>query len=207
MRPKRTPADKTRLRQNLAEASNRETDHDTKNATQPKSLQKAETTTAVAKMPSEKEVTAMVYEATGVRDGNLVDHIVQQLQGSVLSKTSDGFDVAIATLREMKPRTLMESQLAVEMAAVHNMAMAFINEATLMGRPYSGSDLNLARAVPLMRLYKDQLETMWKLKGKSGRQKVTVVHVNAGGQAIVGEVTTGQKSVQGGSSEKQKKLK
>jgi hypothetical protein len=39
-----------------------------------------------------------------------------------------------------------------------------------------------------MRVFNEQLEVMQKLKGKTGQQKVTVehVHVNEGGQAIVG---------------------
>ena len=164
-----------------------------------------EPTTAVERMLSEKDLTAIIYEATGVRDKNLMAHLVQQLQGSVPSKTSDDFKVALATLREMNPRTLTESQLAVEMAAVHNTAMAFMNKATRMGQPCVDSDLNLRRATSLMRLYKDQVETMLKLRGMNG-QRVTVVHVNEGGQAIVGEVTTGQKGVEGGTGEDHKKL-
>ena len=42
----------------------------------------------------------------------------------------------------------------------------------------------------------EQVETMAKLKGKTGRQKVTVeqVHVHEGGQAIVGAVSAAAKA-------------
>jgi hypothetical protein len=67
---------------------------------------------------------------------------------------------------------------------------------------FEGKDASLLRATRLMRLFNEQLEAMAKLKGKTGQQKVTVehVHVNAGGQAIVGAVTAG-KGNQGGGGE------
>jgi hypothetical protein len=44
--------------------------------------------------------------------------------------------------------------------------------------------------VKLMRVFNEQVDTMAKLKGKSGQQRVVVEHVNVqgGGQAIVGTV-------------------
>ena len=44
-----------------------------------------------------------------------------------------------------------------------------------------------------MRLFNEQVDTMTKLKGKGGQQRVVVEHVTvaAGGQAIVGNVTPG----------------
>jgi hypothetical protein len=44
-----------------------------------------------------------------------------------------------------------------------------------------------------MRVFNEQVETMAKLKGKSGQQRVVVEHVtvSAGGQAIVGQVIPG----------------
>jgi hypothetical protein len=49
-----------------------------------------------------------------------------------------------------------------------------------------------------MRLFKEQLEALAKLKGKTGHQKVTVehVHVYQGGQAIVGPVTAAESALQ-----------
>lgn len=56
-----------------------------------------------------------------------------------------------------------------------------------------GIDLTLKHAVRLMSLYERQLAALDKRRGK-GRQKITVEHVTvqAGGQAIVGDVNTGQ---------------
>ncbi len=50
-----------------------------------------------------------------------------------------------------------------------------------------------------MGLFTEQVETMAKLKGKSGQQRVVVEHVNvaAGGQAIVGAVMPGGRGTNG----------
>jgi hypothetical protein len=53
-----------------------------------------------------------------------------------------------------------------------------------------GIEANVRRATQFMRIFNEQLEAMQKLKGKASQQKVTVehVHVQEGGQAIVGAV-------------------
>ena len=57
-------------------------------------------------------------------------------------------------------------------------------------RSDEGCDANVLRSARLMRLFKEQLEAMMKLKGRASQQKVTVehVHVHAGAQAVVGMV-------------------
>jgi len=78
----------------------------------------------------------------------------------------------------------------------------FLHRAAIEGQTTEGTDLNVARATRLMRLYLEQIEAMQKLKGKAGQQTVTVehVHLHEGGQAIVGAVTT-TKGGDGGNSE------
>ena len=59
------------------------------------------------------------------------------------------------------------------------------------GQSLEAGEWKLRNARGLMRLYTEQLEALASLRGKRGRQKVTVrhVHVHPGGQAIVGTVT------------------
>ena len=78
--------------------------------------------------------------------------------------------------------------LAVQMIAVQEAALVFLNRATAKGQSFEGADANTVRAVRLMRLFNDQAEAMQKLKGKTGQQKMTVEHVHDGGRAIVGTV-------------------
>ena len=79
------------------------------------------------------------------------------------------------------------------MIAANNAALMFLSRATIENQHPEAIDTNVLRATRLMRVFREQLEAMQKLKGKSGQQKVTVehVHVHEGGQAIVGAVSTG----------------
>jgi hypothetical protein len=83
--------------------------------------------------------------------------------------------------------------LAVQMIGAQRTAMRFLERATLPGQTPDGMDANVLRAMRLMRLFNEQVETMAKLKGKGGQQRVVVEHVTvaAGGQASVGTVTRG----------------
>jgi hypothetical protein len=70
-------------------------------------------------------------------------------------------------------------------------ALLFLDRATRDSQSVEGIDANVAWAGRLLNLHLAQLEARQKLKGKAGQQKVIVkhVHVNSGGQAIVGSVT------------------
>ena len=61
--------------------------------------------------------------------------------------------------------------------------MTFLRRATLEGQTTETIDANVLRATRLMRLFNEQVETMARLKGKSGQQRVVVEHVtvSAGG--------------------------
>jgi hypothetical protein len=99
---------------------------------------------------------------------------------------------AITALAEFAPRNSIEASLAAQMTATGEMALMFLNRATLPEQTVDGVDRNVVRATRLMRLHLEQIEAMQKLKGKAGQQKVTVehVHVHEGEQAIVGAVST-----------------
>ena len=79
------------------------------------------------------------------------------------------------------------------MVGTERAAMRFLARAMLPGQTTETIDANVTRSVMLMRLFREQIETMSKLKGKSGQQRVVVEHVNveAGGQANVGTVLPG----------------
>ena len=130
---------------------------------------------------------------TGVKSGKLALRLVSQV-AMQLSNSEDGGGMiaAAAVLAELKPANLTEAMLATQMIGVHEAALVFLRNATADGQTAEGRDANTHRAVRLMRLFIEQLAAMAKSKGKTGQQKVVVehVHVNAGGQAIVGAVTT-----------------
>lgn len=106
----------------------------------------------------------------------------------------------MAVVRSVDPRDGLEALLATQMGAIHAATM-------MMARR-----LNLVENIPqqdaaeralnkLARTFATQMEALKRYR-TSGQQKVTVEHVtvNAGGQAIVGAVTTGG----GGSDEKRR---
>ena len=79
------------------------------------------------------------------------------------------------------------------MVAVHSAAMRCLRQ--LKGsETIPQQDSNGRLAVKLLRTFTMQTEALQRYRGK-GEQKMTVehVHVHAGGQAIVGEVTTGSR--------------
>ena len=103
-------------------------------------------------------------------------------------------EITMSMLFEQKPKNLSQTLLAVQTTGVHCAAMLYLKRAALFAMRnmnFEAADANMKTAMELMRLFIDQLETMAKLSGKTRQQKVTVehVHVNDGGQAIVGAVT------------------
>ena len=128
--------------------------------------------------------------------GNEVAHVLVSQLGGCLSTPHCSEDIdgclirAVSTLAEYAPRGIVETQLAVQMAAVHDAGMKFMGRAMDKGQTPEAIDASIARATRLLRLHLEQIEVWQKLKGKAGQQRVTVehVHVHEGGQAIVGAV-------------------
>ena len=101
---------------------------------------------------------------------------------------SEDINSALAAVTGIGARDEIEGMLAAQMAATHFAAISALRR--LKGSetvPQQDSNGNLA--VKLLRTYAMQVEALQRYRGK-GQQKVTVehVHVNAGGQAIVGAV-------------------
>jgi len=104
----------------------------------------------------------------------------------------DRCNIALAALHGIKPKDELEGMLAVQMVGTHNLAMTFMARAMLEGQTCDGVDANISRATKLMRTFTAQIEALNRYRGQ-GQQKVIVehVHVNEGGQAIVGLIGEG----------------
>lgn len=89
-----------------------------------------------------------------------------------------------------------EAMLAQQIVGTHAAAMDCLRRAMHKDHTFKGRNAALNHASKLMTLYEKQLRTLHKSKGK-GQKKVTLehVHVEAGGQAIVGNVEAGSSSV------------
>jgi hypothetical protein len=98
-------------------------------------------------------------------------------------------NASLALMEEAKPQGEIEGALVLQMACTHAAAMAVL--ATIAGA--SGPDRNLAMkagaASRLLRAYATQVETLRRLRnGGSQVVRVEHVHVNEGGQALIGNV-------------------
>lgn len=93
-----------------------------------------------------------------------------------------------AAMHSMKPQDEIEAMLISQMLATHFASMRMLRQ-TKNADTIPQQDSNGNLAIKLMRTYTTQMETLQKYRGK-GQQKMTVehVHVNAGGQAIIGNV-------------------
>ena len=96
---------------------------------------------------------------------------------------------ALELYESLEPADGAEGMLAMQMVGTHDAALECLKRAALSHQTFEGRDMALKHAHKLMTLYTQQLATLNKHRGK-GQQKVTVEHVNveAGGQAIVGNV-------------------
>jgi hypothetical protein len=135
-----------------------------------------------------------VRRATGTVDDDA--GIMLWLQSVLASRGDVSFEdfaphgsKALALISGIGPKDTIEGMLATQMVGTHNLAMKFLQRASIQDQPEEIASENINRAAKLLRLYTAQLEALGKYRNK-GEQKVTVehVHVNAGGQAIVGNV-------------------
>ena len=140
-------------------------------------------------------------EALGTPDSDLQNHLLAQVcqtfDGTV---SSDGYDKdkvvsayndALAILTGIQPQDEIEGMLAVQMIGVHNMAMNYMGKATRTERvDFMTTYMN--GATKSLRTFAAQMEALKRYR-TGGQQKMVVehVHVNEGGQAIVGTVNQG----------------
>ena len=97
----------------------------------------------------------------------------------------------MALLNGIQPQDEIEGMLAVQMIGVHNLAMDYIGKATRTERVgFMSTYMN--GATKSLRTFVAQMEALKKYR-TGGQQKMIVehVHVNEGGQAIVGTVNQG----------------
>src|SRR6266850_307486 len=99
---------------------------------------------------------------------------------------AEAINDALAAVTGIGPRDEIEGMLATQMVATHFAAIGALRR--LKGaETFHQQDSNGNLAVKLLRTFTLQIEALQRYRGK-GQQKVTVehVHVNTGGQAIVG---------------------
>jgi len=148
-----------------------------------------------------------LLEALGTPDSDLqnrlLDQVIQTVKGTVSDgvldkeKVASAYNHTMAILNGIQPQDELEAMLAVQMIGVHNVAMEYMAKATRTDRvDFMNTYMNLA--TKSLRTFAAQMEALKKHR-TGGQQKMIVehIHVNKGGQAIVGNVNQG-----GGQSDK-----
>ncbi len=137
-----------------------------------------------------------IVEALGTTDWVLAQRLINQVYESLwlpdgLSdhEKSERLQAAVTILRGIKPEGELEGMLATQMVATHTAAMECLRRSMILEQSIQGRESNLRHAAKLLSVFAKQLEALNRNRGK-GQQKVTVehVHVQSGGQAIVGNV-------------------
>jgi hypothetical protein len=132
-------------------------------------------------------------EATG---GTHVPAMIHLMSGAANADPSgtpgQRFTTAASIMMGLAPRDELEGMLVSAMVGAHTLAMNMLGRAARTEHvDYLATYGNLA--TKLLRVFAQTSETLAQHRGQTRRQVVRVehVHVEAGGQAVVGAVTTG----------------
>ncbi|UPJ80534.1 hypothetical protein IVB16_00385 [Bradyrhizobium sp. 183] len=108
------------------------------------------------------------------------------------AERQDQYMAILAFLASVKPADTVEGMMAAQLYASHAAAMECYRRSMIPGQPSEERQVQLSLAARLTKANATQVEALKKYRSK-GEQKVVVehVHVHAGGQAIVGQVTPG----------------
>lgn len=101
-------------------------------------------------------------------------------------------NTSLQQIAELKPQSYLESMLISQMIQVNNATGHCMDSAFREGQGFKVRELYANLAIKFQRTFVAQVETLQKLRGKGG-QRVVVEHVTvqAGGQAVVGNITHG----------------
>jgi len=155
---------------------------------------------------AEKAFSKWMKEVSGAEDPELQSRLLTQAVSAMpdfVGRELKSYDCAAAALHGVGPQDELEGMLAVQMVAVHAMAMECLKRAALPNQVDLGVEVNVNRGTKLMRTFASLTEALNRYRGK-GEQKMIVeyVHVHKGGQAIVGPVTQNNSGTRGGDDEK-----
>jgi hypothetical protein len=112
-----------------------------------------------------------------------------RLPNSGISETA--VNASLAFIEGAKPQGEIECALVMQMACAHTAAMSILG--TFAGAYGYGRNVPVkaSAAARLMRAYATQVETLRRLRnGGSQFVRVEHVHVNEGGQAVIGNVSS-----------------
>jgi hypothetical protein len=138
--------------------------------------------------------TLLLADALGTTNGTFANGLLNQLVNVARTGkqlTADELNFALAAVRGIGPRDETEALLATQMVAIHNATVSaarrLAHVETLTQQEGASTMLN-----KLARTFAGQVETLKKYRS-TGEQNIKVQHVTVadGGQAVIGNVSTG----------------
>jgi hypothetical protein len=144
---------------------------------------------------SPKEFFERMAEVTGVAEPLLHVKLMDQIANSspdAESRAVETVNEGLALLHGINPQNALEGMLAVQMVGTHNIALEMMRRAIIKGQSSEEVNRKINLSTKLLRTFTSQVEALQKMRNR-GQQTVRVEHVtvNAGGQAIVGNVKNG----------------
>jgi hypothetical protein len=134
-------------------------------------------------------------KALGTTSSDFVNASLFQIQSACRSPWGGiselSMNAALAMIEAAAPKDEIEGALAVQMACTHRAAMAVLAKLDVAFASEQRVAAFGSAAARLMRAYSTQVEVLRRLRS-GGHQFVRVehVHVNEGGQAVIGNVKT-----------------
>jgi hypothetical protein len=166
----------------------------------------AELSLTLKKEKEQQELADAVGKSIGERSGSDSKEfgwlIYHQLSKSCYANNTNAefletFKNISIEMEGIAPKDQIEGMLAAQMVATHHAAMDCYRIAA-KSQMIDTKNLVFNSANKLVRSYAMQMEALNRYRGK-GQQKMTVehVHINSGGQAIIGNVTKNNTSIEG----------
>ncbi len=146
---------------------------------------------------TQKEIEQLTYQTLGTTDpvcgDALLNQIVRAHPDLNTNNIADKVLEIAPLLQAIAPRDELEGMLGAQMVVTHHLVMEMAKRASDKDQIPEGVNNNINRVTKLSRTFIAQIEALDKHRGK-GQQKITVehVHVNQGGQAIIGSVERGE---------------
>ena len=155
-----------------------------------------------------KSTDDMIHETVGLLAGSKNPKAYGKMVYNQLKKSCRDYDLSkegigdtvikiFTELAGINPKDQIEGMLAVQMIATHHATMDCFRIVAQNGQLDIINPM-LCYANKLSRTFTMQMEALNRYRGKGG-QKMTVehVHINSGGQAIIGNVTKNTPKIEG----------
>ncbi len=117
---------------------------------------------------------AMLQDAVGADNHNLISHIAQK-SASALSGKTGNLDVALESIRSQEPKDVVEARMISQANALYSQGMG------MLAKMENAQRVDFLRefgnlALKLLRLHNETVEGLCRYR-RGGEQRVTVVHM------------------------------